>query len=1372
MTTVSRLDFYLINFPDEIVFTADVSNTPADPYNTISYSSGVTGSFGAPLPGMTVLFGTAADPRAIGDCRLRTWSGGAAGTIKVNENDDVTPFVSASNKIKIITQFRLWPKFPRFLQQGQQVTIFEDYDEAYTNQTNQWRPKAVAGPPGFADLEGGSAQVRFVGDRSRAMAPGATLTNYLWTARGSTEGTSTGQGTEASPVVFTWTAPGRYLVTLLVTDSNGQTDTQHTWAIIENPDNRSVSFIDFDTTSDNYDFTQGGGECSFTVRGDTSTDEFPEESMVMLVVRGDITTPTGSWPFRTNVLFNGWILTNSVRQDPDTGEVSFRAATIDTIMKNLTMFPVSLTFKNSPVDWTQAKQLTVDRAAHFLYLYRSTLGLMTPIVYSGYDELIQRQDFGPGDLYNQVQNELMRSVYGAGKVISTHQGVLYHVIDYNVQLTAERATATTRKMLHKGIWVDDVYIEERQDYSIPVNAVKMSGVHYPGGDVTDVCPLFSEAPGDAPKVYGKEQSFDRLIVESQAILNVRCGLMLGKLIERHPVYRSQFINDGSFATAPQDLFPANIEAADNDRGLAYSGNLIARRMSRSYDHRGGFFTVSVDFEPVTTGPAGATVDMPCGPPEQELSPVLLPPSPSSSLVPGQAALIAGTTGTSFYYAPGLLTPWQRRVSGLVDPDQLAFLDLLPDPWSVFKQGYNPDRYIVWGAGRGFLVRSEDSGQNWKDRSDYLETAPAWPGESANTLDNVDVMRLQGSIFAEDRLFALGAWQYTGAYHGAVAKSDDGFEFTWYNVTGSSQVRPLGMSLDRGNGQSLYVTTWESQATGLYLRRYNAGTMAQEGAFFLGNAALSDVDAGLYYVSPFTRNGQINEVFLYGRMAEPQGFTGSVHAMRNISRGATGSYSVIENTWATNLAGAFGADVDNYLYAVRNGEGDNSGGESEAGLVEGTPVEVTANGTGEVTAIQLEDNFGIVVYDDVDDALLHGRIIDISSGAVVLGAEADLNGVQRGSPDLAKVQDGRAVMAYQDNDTDSGFLKVLTRSGSLISQGSAAEFESDPILVNGIRTETISANTGLVAYRLADIGETHRLCRYTMLGTTILPGTAQDHSDTAGVSIAMVKATSTGVLYCYSRLGTYRFQIINLSTGISEGSVGTLPAIGSSNTLNDSHRPIAQLAENKFIAVLVNNQATDTLVAVIVNGHGTVAAPTFGTPLTLHTGNGVQNGAVWAISPSKAIVAYQDSTGDTVVETLEISGDIITRADDEIDLVNAGFGNGSIPILVDGKAVAVYAATAGGVYTTIITGVPSGTTFARFYHGLGLTVGTLQEKFTLPFTGVQPAAFTLDKSLGAVVMGANAASVTPVVYSRHPYTTGTSTSQGMPTGAAVMALKWI
>lgn len=651
MSLASPLTFYLAVLRPPTVFTGLVNGAPSNPYMTINFDGGATGTaYYPPLPGMSVWFGSTAGAQDRGVLRLRSFTGGVStGVISVNENDDIGPQIQDNDFCSIKAEFRLWPIYPRYLQNGTNVAIYEDYDVPYTDQTNKYKPVAVAGTPALVEFNGATAQALFVGDRSFALATSTTIGSYLWTAPGSVEGTSTGQGTEVSPVSFTWTSTGWKLVYLRVTDTNGKTATNYTWVLVVDPNNPTeFCYTDFDNHNDNFDKEQGGGSCSFTVHGNADVSQFPTEALVIMASRPTTPaqdTPTNSWPNRTNIHFVGYVVGNSIRQNPEDNDVTFQAVSIDSLMRNITAFPVSLTFKSNPQQWTQAKALNTDRAASFLWHYRSTLSLMAPIVPSDYSPLIARQDFGPGDLYSQLDSELMASLWG--KVVVNHQGVVHHLIDYNLMNNTERAGVTTRKTLQKGVWVDNVTIQEQHAYSLPANSVKMSGIIYGGGLIDDVCPLFSEAPGDALKPFGREQNYDRLILSSQGDLNIRCGRALAKFNAKYAPLNMRFINDGSFTIAPQELFPSNIEAADNNRGLAFTTPLIPRSISRQFNHETGIIFYDIGFEPETDGPAGITVDLDCSPPPQKLGREKTPIPPNVFVIPPAVGYVAGGNSPAF-----------------------------------------------------------------------------------------------------------------------------------------------------------------------------------------------------------------------------------------------------------------------------------------------------------------------------------------------------------------------------------------------------------------------------------------------------------------------------------------------------------------------------------------------------------------------------------------------------------------------------------------------------------------------------------------------------------------------------------------------------
>jgi hypothetical protein len=240
---------------------------------------------------------------------------------------------------------------------------------------------------------------------------------------------------------------------------------------------------------------------------------------------------------------------------------------------------------------------------------------MTSIIPLEYTAELKSQDFNAANLFGMFKS-LMGDAWGLP--ISDHQSVLHLVRDFNLQTTAERATATTRKTLHKGIWVAAIDIAERGEYEQPVRKVKWNGVYYPGDNAAAI-PLFSEAPGDVMDSWGNEQSRSGLILTTQADLNIRTGYAYSRANQRYPSVSMRFLNDGSFAIVPQEIFPANVEAGDNNRGLVWTPDLIPRSIRRSYDHQQGVIDYQVTFEPSVTGPGGITVvaassDMPAKPP--------------------------------------------------------------------------------------------------------------------------------------------------------------------------------------------------------------------------------------------------------------------------------------------------------------------------------------------------------------------------------------------------------------------------------------------------------------------------------------------------------------------------------------------------------------------------------------------------------------------------------------------------------------------------------------------------------------------------------------------------------------------------------------
>jgi len=844
MATASGLEFFLVVLKPVTVFSGRVNGAPVDPFVSLTWDAGATGTAsavgtsGAPVAGNSLWIGSSVGGRERGLVRLRDWTPsdptGTVGTLKIAETDDTGPLIADNDYLTAKLEWRLWPRVPRIVSDDpNSIEYYEDYDLGYSDQTIDWLPVAVPGPPAVEFLAGGVAQVSFVGNRSFALAPGATLSSYLWTAHGSAEGTSSSAGTEVSPVTFTWSAAGQYLVSLRVTDSNSKTHTSYTWAFIINPASPTdVAYTQFDAINDTLDFDQGGGQCSFTVHGTADASQFPQESLVIHACRGTLTTATATWPFRTNVLFVGYVQSNTIRQDYNHNTITFQAVTINGLMKSLACYPVRLEDTDGPRNWTQAHDLTVDRIASFLYHWRSTLSLMTSIRPMNYDAEIKSQDFGPGNIYGQLQNDLVGDAWG--RVVSDHQSVLYLLRDYQLMTTSERAAITTRKTLHKGIWLDTVEIDERPDWFKPVRKVKMNGVYYPGNQA-DPQALFSEAPGDVQGDFGNEGNASGKILTTQSDLNTRCGLAFAREIMRYHSMRAAFINDGSFTTAPQELFPANIESGDNSRGLVWQPNLLPRRIRRRYDHKGGFFISEVEFEPSATGAAGVTVDMPAEPPGKDdgfkrpqYDPPVTPPVWAPPVIPVPGAAVASDLTNGVYWTLNSGATWAQRVNGLEKiatgtVSQWAFEDLIWDPWwftEFRKNTYDPEQVILWGCGRGFVVKSEDAGKNWVDMTSYLGVvANSYDDEPPPSIYDMTFHQMHGDIHQLNKLCMIAEYE-TGSQSRAwfLTSVDSGFSWNWHPFASFSQ----------DGGAYFYATAvrmWcQGPASGKFWNPHDAGNI--------------------------------------------------------------------------------------------------------------------------------------------------------------------------------------------------------------------------------------------------------------------------------------------------------------------------------------------------------------------------------------------------------------------------------------------------------------------------------------------------------------------------------------------------------------------
>lgn len=752
-----RLKTRLFILSPATAFSGVVDSDPTSPFLTISWNNGTTGSnssiatSGAPQSGNTVWFGTTPGGKERGKVRLRSWSpsGGnpATGQFVVGENADVTPFVSAGDYITIKQQFELWSKFPRDVIVGESTTTYQDYDIEYNNQTVNWYPVAVAGVPAVEKLSGGDAVVKFVGDRSFANAPGAGIASWSWVAHGSDEVTSTDEGTEMYPVTFTWHNEGMYLVSLTVTDTNGNSHTAHTWVFVYDESNPTVGYTRYDSHRELIDFTTGGGEADFTVYDTADASQFPDGALVVHAYDGAPEMAyANSWPFRENILFVGYLSDAEITQDAGSGNgVTFKATTIDGLMKNMTVFPASLTDVASPSGWQDASAITIDRFLDFLARWRSTLVDVAPMIPLRYTAEIYWHDSGYQTLYDAM-DELAAN--GWAHVVVNQQGVVHTIRDYQLMTTGtERALGSTNiGTITSSDWLTPLSISYQADYNRSVARVRMDGVYYNGStNVEDSQELLSEAPGIVPKSYGRMIRTSGLVLTTQDDLNKRCGLQLARENMEYPVIRANFLSDMRFGVAPQQAATLIINSDDNLRGLSWTATAIPRKVSRTYDHENGVVRVSVDFEPDSQGEPGVTITK--------------PPTPT---IPDETV-----TGT----VDGIMTAasvhrWMNGESGWTQVHSGT------THWIDIRDG------VVLRGGSGKIEKSVDYGTTWDDVSPLSSPPNTWGDSPAPTVADLAFYEVRPDYYESGTWWAAANWQNTSsAWRTWIAKST-GASFDW------------------------------------------------------------------------------------------------------------------------------------------------------------------------------------------------------------------------------------------------------------------------------------------------------------------------------------------------------------------------------------------------------------------------------------------------------------------------------------------------------------------------------------------------------------------------------------------------------------------
>jgi hypothetical protein len=130
-TQPQQTKLYLSIYDPQIVFQAQVNDAGAAKGDrVITYNNVTFGNYLSVAGGMTVWVGSSAGARDKGE--IYTYTIGAT-TITVGENSHIN--WEDDDYITVVNFHQIWPLYPRYVQDAENITVYKLYSQAYVDQS-------------------------------------------------------------------------------------------------------------------------------------------------------------------------------------------------------------------------------------------------------------------------------------------------------------------------------------------------------------------------------------------------------------------------------------------------------------------------------------------------------------------------------------------------------------------------------------------------------------------------------------------------------------------------------------------------------------------------------------------------------------------------------------------------------------------------------------------------------------------------------------------------------------------------------------------------------------------------------------------------------------------------------------------------------------------------------------------------------------------------------------------------------------------------------------------------------------------------------------------------------------------------------------
>lgn len=356
------------------------------------------------------------------------------------------------------------------------------------------------------------------------------------------------------------------------------------------------------------DYQQGGVEFTFQMYGDAGTALIHDRSLVIVFADDyydGVLGSVGQILDRENIVCAGWISAENLEADKNGGMVEFTASGPQFWLGAMYTFPLGIEgVITTPAAWTEMKDWTINEILAHFATWRCTLAKVCDVYPNDDTRLSPAFTATSASLWAQLTEMIERQILA--RPCSDEFGRVFAEVDTQFVPEADRTSIPVIQALLKGDILGKVGIERVT--VPPVSRITLSGVSVTSGTL-ETPTYFSLAPGHVFNRFGAPETLDRLLLSSQSQANQEAGLILGQRNNEFPridIPLSE--NNRLVSVCPRQMLSVEITSDMTPRGVSYSGQIIPRTVSWSY--QSGALLTSLSCEAETFEALSCNGDIP------------------------------------------------------------------------------------------------------------------------------------------------------------------------------------------------------------------------------------------------------------------------------------------------------------------------------------------------------------------------------------------------------------------------------------------------------------------------------------------------------------------------------------------------------------------------------------------------------------------------------------------------------------------------------------------------------------------------------------------------------------------------------------------